>query len=59
MCVGDDIPDDGTLPTLGQQLWLEHLLSYEKYPTLQPPETYNLAQVIEEVKRARAAGGSD
>ena len=59
MWVGDDIPDDGTLAPLGQQLWLEHLLSYEKYPPLQPPETYNLAQVIEEVKRARAAGGSD
>jgi arylsulfatase len=31
---------------------LEHLLSYEKYPPLQPPETYNLTQVIEEVKKA-------
>jgi arylsulfatase A-like enzyme len=43
--------DFNILP-LGQQLWLEHLLSYEKYPPLQAPETYNLTQVIEQVKKA-------
>ena len=57
--VSDEAQYDGTLLPLGPQLWLEHLLSYEKYPPLQPAETYNLAQVIEEVRRARAAGGSD
>jgi hypothetical protein len=59
MWVSDDPPYDGTLPSLGQGLWLEHLLSYEKYPPLQPPETYNLTQVIEQVKKAQGAGGSD
>jgi hypothetical protein len=43
--------DFNILP-LGQQLWLEHLLTYEKYPPLQAPETYNLTQVIEQVKKA-------
>ena len=43
---------DWNMLPVGQQLWLEHLLSYEKYPPLQPPETYNLKQVLEEVKKA-------
>ena len=43
--------DFNILP-LGQQLWLEHLLTYEKYPPLQAPETYNLTQVLEQVKKA-------
>jgi hypothetical protein len=43
--------DFNILP-LGQQLWLEHLLSYEKYPPLQAPESYNLSQVLEQVKKA-------
>jgi hypothetical protein len=29
---------------IGQQLWEAHLLSYEKVPPLQAPETYNLDQ---------------
>jgi hypothetical protein len=43
--------DFNILP-LGQQLWLEHLLTYEKFPPLQAPETYNLTQVLEQVKKA-------
>jgi arylsulfatase A-like enzyme len=43
--------DFNILP-LGQQLWLAHLLTYEKYPPLQAPETYNLTQVLEQVKKA-------
>jgi arylsulfatase len=37
---------------LGQQLWLEHLSSYEKFPPLQAAESYNLSQVLSEVKKA-------
>ena len=29
---------DWNMLPIGQQLWLEHLLSYEKYPPLQAPE---------------------
>jgi arylsulfatase A-like enzyme len=43
--------DFNILP-LGQQLWLEHLTTYEKYPPLQAPESYNLSQVLEQVKKA-------
>jgi hypothetical protein len=43
--------DFNILP-LGQQLWLEHLSTYEKYPPLQAPESYNLSQVLEQVKKA-------
>ena len=35
---------------IGQQLWLEHLLTFEKFPPLQPPETYNLSGIQEMVK---------
>ena len=40
----------GVMP-LGQQLWLKELESYIPYPPLQAPETYNLGQVLEEVKK--------
>jgi arylsulfatase len=50
---------DWNMLPVGQQLWLEELMSYEKYPPLQPPETYNLKQVIEEVKRAHLNHPSD
>jgi arylsulfatase len=40
-------------------LWLEHLSSYEKFPPLQAPESYNLSGIIAEVKKANASHGSD
>jgi arylsulfatase len=36
---------DWNILPLGQQMWLEHLLSYEKYPPLQAPKTYNLSGI--------------
>lgn len=36
----------------GQQLWPKHLESYIKYPPLQEAASYNLTQVIEQVKKA-------
>jgi hypothetical protein len=46
---------------IGQQLWLTELESYQKFPPLQAPESYNLSQVMEEVKKANAntAGEAD
>src|SRR5499427_9007094 len=41
----------GIMP-LGQQLWLGELESYVTYPPLQSAETYNLGQVLEEIKKA-------
>ena len=43
---------DWNMLPIGQQLWTEHLLSYEKYPPLQAPETYNLSGILAEVKKA-------
>ena len=34
---------------------MKQLLSYEKYPPLQAPETYNLSGILEMVKKANAA----
>jgi len=44
----------GIVP-LGQQLWLEELESYKTFPPLQAPETYNLDQVVQELKTVRAS----
>jgi len=46
---------DWNMLPIGQQLWLEHLKSYEKFPPLQAPESYNLSQVLEQVRNAKAA----
>ena len=43
---------DWNMLPIGQQLWLEHLQSYITYPPLQEAASYNLSQVIEEVKKA-------
>jgi hypothetical protein len=44
---------------IGQQLWLGHLLTYEKFPPLQTPESYNLSQVIDMVKKANESHAAD
>ena len=38
----------------GQILWLKELESYIPYPPLQSPESYNLDQILQQVKTARA-----
>ena len=50
---------DWNMLPIGQQLWLEHLQSYEKFPPLQAPETYNLSGILEQVKKANASHASD
>jgi hypothetical protein len=43
---------DWNMLPIGQQLWLKHLESYNKFPPLQAPESWNLTQVIQQVKKA-------
>ncbi len=51
---------DWNIIPIGQALWLKELESYGPYPALQSPASYNLAQVLQEVKdnmaRSRANG---
>jgi len=44
---------------LGQQLWLKELESYKTYPPMQSAETYNLGQVLNEVKKTNMHAPSD
>jgi hypothetical protein len=48
----------GIMP-LGQQLWLMELETYSKYPPLQSPETYNLTEVMQQVKKAHESHPGD
>ena len=50
---------DWNMLPIGQQLWLKELQSYETYPPLQAAESYNLSQVIEQVKRAEMSKPQD
>jgi len=50
---------DWNLLPIGQQLWLKHLTTYEKFPPLQAAESYNLSQVLEQVKAAHSSHASD
>jgi len=45
---------DWNMLPIGQQLWLKHLESYMPYPPLQEAASYNLTQVIEQVKKAQS-----
>ena len=44
---------------IGQQLWLMHLETFVKFPALQDPASYNLEQVMQQVKNMKTAGRSD
>jgi len=44
---------DWNMLPIGQALWLKELESYIPFPPLQSPESYNLDQVIQQVKQAR------
>ena len=43
---------------VGQQLWLKELQTYVDFPPLQDPESYNLSQVLEQVKKMSTEGVS-
>jgi arylsulfatase len=44
---------------VGQQLWLRELETYVKFPPLQSPSSYNLDQVLQQVKEMKTNGASD
>ena len=50
---------DWNMLPIGQQLWLKELLSYEKFPPLQAPETYNLSGILERVKKPTLVPGAN
>lgn len=50
---------DWNMLPIGQALWLKELESYIAYPPLQDPASYNLEQVIQQVRQAKTAGRSD
>ena len=50
---------DWNLLPIGQVLWLKELETYKEFPPLQDPASYNLDQVMEQLKKARTAGRSD
>jgi len=50
---------DWNLLPIGQLLWLKELTSYVKYPPLQDPASYNLDQVLQEVKKEHAKNALD
>jgi arylsulfatase A-like enzyme len=50
---------DWNMLPIGQQLWMKHLLTFEQFPPLQPPETYNLSGIMEQVKKANTRAASD
>ena len=50
---------DWNMLPIGQALWLKGLLTYKEFPPMQDPESYNLDQVLQQIKNARTAGRSD
>ena len=50
---------DWNMLPLGQQLWLKELETYNDFPPLQNPESYNLKQVIQQVKDMKTHAGHD
>ena len=50
---------DWNLLPIGQLLWLKELESYQKFPPLQAPESYNLSSIYAEIKRESARQKSD
>ncbi|CUU18316.1 Arylsulfatase EC 3161 CDS [Bradyrhizobium sp.] len=50
---------DWNMLPIGQALWLKELESYIAYPPLQDPASYNLDQVMQQIKQAKTAGRSD
>jgi arylsulfatase A-like enzyme len=45
---------DWNMLPIGQQLWLKELESYITYPPMQEAASYNLTQVMEQIKKAKS-----
>jgi arylsulfatase A-like enzyme len=50
---------DWNMLPIGQALWLKELETYTQFPPMQDPATYNLEQVIEQIKKQKTAGRSE
>jgi arylsulfatase A-like enzyme len=50
---------DWNLLPIGQALWLKELETYTEFPPMQDPASYNLEQVVQQVKNQRTSGASD
>ena len=50
---------DWNMLPIGQQLWLKHLTTFEKFPPLQAPESYNLSGIIADIKKGLEKHPSD
>jgi arylsulfatase A-like enzyme len=46
---------DWNLLPIGQSMWMKELETYKKFPPLQAPASYNLDQVIHQMKEAKTA----
>ena len=46
---------DWNILPIGQRLWLKELESYSAFPPMQDPASYNLDQVLEQVKSTNHA----
>jgi hypothetical protein len=44
---------DWNILPIGQVLWLKELESYATYPPMQDPASYNLSQVIQQIKEQK------
>jgi arylsulfatase len=42
---------DWNLLPIGQLLWLKELESYQAFPPMQDPASYNLSQVLDQIKK--------
>ena len=49
---------DWNMLPIGQALWLKHLQTYIDFPPLQDPASYNLEQVMQQVREMKSAGAS-
>ena len=50
---------DWNILPIGQLLWLKELESYKEFPPMQIPATYNLDQVLAQIKAANARHPSE
>jgi arylsulfatase A-like enzyme len=50
---------DWNMLPIGQALWMKELESYIAYPPMQDPASYNLDQVMQQIKKQKTAGASD
>ena len=44
---------DWNMLPIGQSLWLKELETYQKFPPMQDPASYNLSQVMDQLKKAK------